>query len=351
MKVEFPQQLVPLNPNPKFATKNAADQTTRLLPGDVIYILDAIQRVIGITNSDDTVSHDYRIRQLELLVQQLEDSIGSGETAVPDEILAVLAGDIFATTAVVLWITSNAATSAIDYGLDTTYGTTVTDSTMVKVHLFTLTGLDTELKYHFQVRSTPSSGVEMTSGDYEFPNWPDTHAVADADVAADNREAGQTTIVWKTDSPGTSQVLYGLTPALGSSTSIDTTNTTFHKITIMGLSVDTTYFFQVKSTRDVGTTTLIALSSVQQLTVSRERLIEVGTLTFARAFLIVAIDKILNRYGNLGFATETDQTTTPDSDNGGLTYVRTRLTSAAGPDKTLSRNSTSLTTEITTSVA
>lgn len=65
MKVEFPDQLVPLNPNPDVETKNAQDQTTKWLSGDIVYMLDALQRTLGITGSDVPTSHDYRIARLE----------------------------------------------------------------------------------------------------------------------------------------------------------------------------------------------------------------------------------------------------------------------------------------------
>src|SRR5206468_3938135 len=56
------------------------------------------------------------------------------------------------------------------------------------------------------------------------------------------------TITWTTASNANSQVRYGLTSGLGSSTPLNSTPVTNHSVTIAGLQQLTTYYFQVVST-------------------------------------------------------------------------------------------------------
>src|SRR5215467_2377487 len=55
-------------------------------------------------------------------------------------------------------------------------------------------------------------------------------------------------ITWTTDVASNSVVNYGTTTSYGSSTPVDPTMVTNHQVTISGLSVGTTYYYQVQST-------------------------------------------------------------------------------------------------------
>jgi hypothetical protein len=67
--------------------------------------------------------------------------------------------------------------------------------------------------------------------------------------------ATSATITWTTDISSSSQVNYGLTSGYGSSTTLDSTLTKSHSVTVSGLTCATTYNFQVSSTY-VGQNTL-----------------------------------------------------------------------------------------------
>ncbi len=53
----------------------------------------------------------------------------------------------------VLWITDDALNTTLEYGLTSSYGTTVTDASGVTLHSVNLTGLQTDTKYYYRVRS------------------------------------------------------------------------------------------------------------------------------------------------------------------------------------------------------
>lgn len=63
------------------------------------------------------------------------------------------------------------------------------------------------------------------------------------------------TIAWTTDVLATSQVFYGTTTALGSSSAFDSSLTTSHSVTISGLAPETGYFFDVESKTHTGNAT------------------------------------------------------------------------------------------------
>jgi hypothetical protein len=77
------------------------------------------------------------------------------------------------------WTTDVAATSQVEYGLTTAYGTLTTlNSSLVTSHSQPVAGLVANTLYHYRVRSKNSSGVESISGDAAFTtnNTTDTTA-------------------------------------------------------------------------------------------------------------------------------------------------------------------------------
>jgi hypothetical protein len=71
--------------------------------------------------------------------------------------------------ATVTWTTNKAATSQVDYGTTTAYGSsTQLDSTLVTNHAQTLNGLSANTLYHFRIRSTDTFGNAAVSGDFTF---------------------------------------------------------------------------------------------------------------------------------------------------------------------------------------
>jgi hypothetical protein len=71
--------------------------------------------------------------------------------------------------ATVTWTTNKAASSQVDYGTTSSYGTsTQLDSTLVTNHAQTLNGLTANTLYHFRMRSTDTFGNAAVSGDFTF---------------------------------------------------------------------------------------------------------------------------------------------------------------------------------------
>jgi beta-lactamase superfamily II metal-dependent hydrolase len=91
-----------------------------------------------------------------------------GADVTPPVISAVTASSITSSSAVITWTTDEASNSVVDYGLTTSYGSTVTNSTMVTSHSVSLTGLSASTLYHYRVKSTDAANNTATSSDYTF---------------------------------------------------------------------------------------------------------------------------------------------------------------------------------------
>ncbi len=71
-------------------------------------------------------------------------------------------------TAAITWETNEASTSAVDYGLDSSYGTLVDETGNVVSHHLTLTNLQPNTGYHYQLISTDGSDNTASSEDLTF---------------------------------------------------------------------------------------------------------------------------------------------------------------------------------------
>jgi len=67
------------------------------------------------------------------------------------------------TSATVSWTTNSSANSRVDYGTTPTYGSNVTDSTLVTSHSLTLNPLACNTTYHYKITSVGSSGSASTA--------------------------------------------------------------------------------------------------------------------------------------------------------------------------------------------
>ena len=178
---------------------------------------------------------------------------GSSDTTAP-VISSVAASDITGNSATITWTTDESADSRVDYGLDTSYGSSVTDATLVTSHSITLTGLDPETIYHYQVTSADGSGNTAFSADFTFTTGTaDTTAPVISDVAASEITDKAATITWTTDESADSRVDYGLDTSYGSFVT-DATLVTSHSITLTGLAAGTTYHYMVTSADGSGNT-------------------------------------------------------------------------------------------------
>ena len=98
----------------------------------------------------------------------VEHSASAPDT-IPPTISSVSATNITSNLATITWTTDVPATSQVEYGPTTSYGTPTTlDSNLVYSHNVNLTGLNTDTLYHYRVKSKDAANNEAISADYTF---------------------------------------------------------------------------------------------------------------------------------------------------------------------------------------
>ena len=112
---------------------------------------------------------------------------------VPAALPAVTISNVLATSrtsssATITWTTNVPATSAVDYGLNTNYGTSVADLALLTSHATPLTGLTPFTTYHYRITSDAGGGNTATAGDFIFT----TPAVSQIVCSITAPTAGQT---------------------------------------------------------------------------------------------------------------------------------------------------------------
>lgn len=171
------------------------------------------------------------------------DPGGAGAPAIS----AVSTKSITAASATVTWSTNVAATSLVNYGLTTSYGSqTTVNSNLVLGHSMGLTGLSASKTYHYQVVSADSAGAQASSQDFTFATSGNGTPTI-SEVGSSNVTTTGATISWTTNVPTTSQVKYGTTASYGQASSVNSTLATSHSVTLSGLSASTTYHYQAVS--------------------------------------------------------------------------------------------------------
>lgn len=155
-------------------------------------------------------------------------------------------------TALITWTTDEDATSIVEYGTDSSYGSTASQAGYATHHSVVLDGLAPGTTHHFRVASSDRTGNGPTySADATFTTStaaPPSFAAGPSVTAATSTTL---TVEWDTDEPSTGTVEYGLDTGYGNQVA-DTTPATHHAATLTGLSPETTYHIRVAATDGCG---------------------------------------------------------------------------------------------------
>lgn len=166
---------------------------------------------------------------------------------------AIAAVNITSVGATVQWTTNENATSQVEYGTTTAYGSmSVLNTSLVMSHGVALTGLSASTMYHFRVWSKDAANNTATSSDITFTTLttPDTTAPVISGISVSPIASTTATVLWATNEAATSKVYYSTTFPVdfGSALSVGTTTlTTSHSVVLMGLTASTTYSYVVES--------------------------------------------------------------------------------------------------------
>jgi hypothetical protein len=177
--------------------------------------------------------------------EDAEDDVVADITA---PVLSSIASSPSQTSATITWTTNEAATSVVNYGLTSSYGSASSSAALSTGHTINLSGLTASTTYHFQVRSVDASSNIATSSDLVLT----TAAPADVippvlSAIASSTATSTATITWTTNEVSDSRVDYGTTASYGSA-STSAAFVTSHSVMLTGLTASTTYHFRVQST-------------------------------------------------------------------------------------------------------
>src|SRR5437868_2358906 len=97
------------------------------------------------------------------------DLLGGGETPpppTPPPVASVITtASLSPTSETVTWTTDESASSQVEYGQTSSYGSSTTlDSSLATAHNVTISGLIADTEYHFRVKSVDGSNNTVTSG-------------------------------------------------------------------------------------------------------------------------------------------------------------------------------------------
>jgi hypothetical protein len=175
----------------------------------------------------------------QLLPRQRIDIIESGD---PNRILhGPAVWPVTACSATVTWYTTKPGTSVVDYGTTPAYGLQAAGASGVNQHVVPLSGLSAGTLYHYRVTT---DGI--VSEDFTFTTASGAVPQATYGPVVQFVDAATVQIVWDTDLASTSTVRYGTSTAYGA-TVTGPSGTRHHYATLSGLSLGTTYHFQVES--------------------------------------------------------------------------------------------------------
>ena len=178
----------------------------------------------------------------------------SNDTTPPS--LSAINSSVTHQSAVVTWITNEAATSKVYYGtttpLNTNAAQTVSSSVLQTGHSVTLSGLSSSTQYYFVVESKDKKGNTATSSQTTFTTTatPDSSAPTITAISVTNVGTSTATFTWTTNEASKSKVYYSTATPLNTSTAStksDAALVTSQSVTVTGLTSNTTHYFKVES--------------------------------------------------------------------------------------------------------
>ena len=122
---------------------------------------------------------------------------GAGGDVTPPQISGAAAGQVTASGAAVTWTTDEPATSQVEYGTTTAYGSATTlDATLATSHSQLLTGLSPSTVYHYRVLSRDGAGNPAVSTDATFTTAATAPSLTINDVSVTEGNSGSVNAVF-----------------------------------------------------------------------------------------------------------------------------------------------------------
>jgi len=152
----------------------------------------------------------------------------------------------------ITFTTTESATSTLEYGLTTGYGSTTNITNYNSYHIHDLDNLSIGTEYHYRITATDENSNSSTTVDQTFSTIdstdttpPNITTTPSANPIADTYAV----ITWTTNENATSSVYYSETQSGPYTKTNPTTNlSNSHSINVQNLTENTDYYFYVEST-------------------------------------------------------------------------------------------------------
>jgi hypothetical protein len=130
------------------------------------YTVNAVSQgnFTGMISKDCYMPHHFSGTVMPGQVHMYDANLHPAPPTISDIALSTVSYD----SATITWTTDHLSDSTVEYGIDASYGNSVTDATLTTAHSITLTNLLSETTYHFMVTSTNSNNLSASSEDDTF---------------------------------------------------------------------------------------------------------------------------------------------------------------------------------------
>ena len=185
-----------------------------------------------------------------------------------DPTISSVSVDAAKTTATIKWVTTELATSTVNYGTTDSYGSASTSDTYTIQHAVTLTGLTANTEYNYQISSADANGNTVTGTNRTFTTLTASTIEyvgggARACPVGDNSEptirevsyvikSTEAVISWVTNESSDSIVDYGSNDEYGLIEGNEHVSLVEHQVRLVGLTPGATYHFRVSSADSSG---------------------------------------------------------------------------------------------------
>ena len=170
----------------------------------------------------------------------------------PPVISVVGASGVNSTSATITWTTDQPASTQVSYGTTLAYGL---QSTLVVTpltsHSVTLIGLTPGTLYNYSPLSTNTQGAALSTN-FIFTTNSAVAGPTVSNVSFWGITGNSAVVTWSTDQLADTSLEYGISAALGLTTSVQPALSASHGVTLTGLLGNTTYYFRGKSTNSGG---------------------------------------------------------------------------------------------------
>jgi len=193
-------------------------------------------------------------------------------------ILSVSAISITTSGATLVWTTDAAASTQVLYGATSAYGSqTAVNSALSASHSQAISGLSANAVYHYAVVSTNAGGTTQSADQTFTTSSSGTGSPSSSsgggggggggggsptvspavwsisEIKVTGSIASGVAVNWKSSSPASSQIVFGLSSSYGLMTAFDPAQVMLHSQDLIGLISNATYHLQVRSKDQYGT--------------------------------------------------------------------------------------------------